>query len=163
MAGACLPGDLPSLNDRSVPLEVVLGRGVATKLVKDLGTCSSIEVIVEKLDQRLVLLPRITEVQQTIAELVKKRGQLALADFADAAGVGDRQLRRCCHKHSGLAPKQLARMLRFRHASMLLRRGVKDIAGLALDCGYYDQAHLVRDFRALAGTSPARFMRQHSR
>jgi AraC-like DNA-binding protein len=44
----------------------------------------------------------------------------------------------------------------------LLGQGVFDLAGLAIDCGYYDQAHMIRDFRELAGTSPARFMRQLS-
>ena len=162
MAGSFLPGDLSLLNDRAVPLEAVAGR--ATKgLLKDLGCCSSIEARVEKLDGRLVVLPRITEVQHAIGVLVQRRGQLALADFAESAGVGDRQLRRRCQKHSGLAPKQLARILRFRHTSRLLREGVTDLAGLALDCGYYDQAHMVRDFRELAGTSPARFLRQHGR
>jgi transcriptional regulator GlxA family with amidase domain len=100
-------------------------------------------------------------VQQAIGELVKQRGHLSIADFAQAASLGNRQLRRSCHRHSGLAPKQLARILRFRHASMLLRKGVKDLAGLALDCGYYDQAHMIRDFQSLAGISPARYMRQH--
>jgi AraC-like DNA-binding protein len=146
MAGACLPCDIPSLNDRSVPLDSVFDR-TATGLLKDLRNCSSIEAQVEKLGPRLLRRPKISEVQQAIGELVRQRGHLSVADFADLAGIGDRQLRRACHKHSGLAPKQLARILRFRHASILLREGVKDLAALALDCGYYDQAHLIRDFR----------------
>jgi AraC-like DNA-binding protein len=161
MAGTCLPCDIPSLNDRSVPLDAVLGRAAA-RLVKDLGRCSSIESRVEKLGARLVRRRKITEVQHAIGELVRQHGHISLPEFADAAGIGDRQLRRACHRYSGLAPKQLARILRFRHASTALREGVKDLAGLALDCGYYDQAHLIRDFRQLAGTSPAKYMRQMS-
>jgi AraC-like DNA-binding protein len=160
MAGACLPCDISSLNDRSVPLESVLGTA-ATKLLKDLGNCSSIEARVEKLAPRIVLRPKVTDVQHAIGELTRKRGQLSLAHFADAAGVGDRQLRRACYRQSGLAPKHLARILRFRQALTLLREGVKDFAGLALDCGYYDQAHMIRDFRNLAGISPARYLRQY--
>jgi transcriptional regulator GlxA family with amidase domain len=105
----------------------------------------------------------VSEVQQAIAELVRKRGHLSVSGFADAAGLGDRQLRRACYRHSGLGPKQLSRILRFRHASNLMRRGVTDFAGLAVACGYYDQAHMIRDFRDLAGISPARYMRQQSR
>lgn len=161
MAGAYLPCDLSSLNNRSVPLRDLLGRS-AKILLDDLRRCSSVEGCIETLTPRLVTWPTVTEVQQAIWELVEKRGQLALADFADAAGLSDRQLRRCCAKHSGLPPKQLARILRFRHASRLLGQGVPDLAGLAIDCGYYDQAHMIRDFRELAGTSPARFMRQLS-
>ena len=162
MAGACLRCDIPSLNDRAASLESVLGRP-STTLLKDLGRCSSIEARVEKLAPRLVTCSKVSEVQHAIAELVRRRGHLSVSGFAGAAGLGDRQLRRACYRHSGLGPKQLSRILRFRHASNLVRRGVTDFAGLALDCGYYDQAHLIRDFRDLAGISPARYMRQQGR
>jgi len=162
MAGACLRCDIPSLNDRAASLESVLGRPAIT-LLKDLGRCSSIEARVEKLAPRLVTCSKVSEVQHAIAELVRRRGHLSVSDFAEAAGLGDRQLRRACYRHSGLGPKQLSRILRFRHASKLVRQGVTDFAGLALDCGYYDQAHLIRDFRDLAGISPARYMRLQDR
>jgi AraC-like DNA-binding protein len=161
MAGVCLPCEIPSLNDRSVPLEDVIGR-VARSLVNDLGPCSSVEDRIDRLGPRLLRRPKISEVQHAIGELVRNRGHLSVAEFADAAGVGDRQLRRSCQKHAGLGPKQLARILRFRHASAALRGGVANLAGLALDCGYYDQAHLIRDFRALAGTSPLKYLREYA-
>jgi len=55
----------------------------------------------------------------------------------------------------GLTPKRLARIYRF-HAAL---RGLQatttlDWAQLALDCGYYDQSHLSRDFREFTGRSP---------
>ncbi len=159
MAGVCLSCDLSALNDRSVSLESVWGRA-ATRLVRDLATCTSLEARVETLAPRLVTRSTTSDVQQAIAALTTSRGNLPLADFARSAGVSERQMRRSCCRHSGLAPKQLARILRFRHASSLVRQGVNDFAGLALDCGYYDQAHLIRDFRALAGVSPVRYLRQ---
>jgi AraC-like DNA-binding protein len=159
MAGASLPCEIASLNDRAAPLEGVWGRP-ARMLLNDLGRCRSIEARVEKLAPRLVTCAKVSEAQYAIAELVRKRGHLSVSGFADAAGLGDRQLRRACYRHSGLAPKQLSRILRFRHASTLLQKGVKDFAGLAVDCGYYDQAHLIRDFRELAGLSPAKYLRQ---
>jgi AraC-like DNA-binding protein len=159
MAEACLQCDIPALNDRLVPFEEILGKA-ARALVADLGRCDSIEDRVQKLGPRLVRWPRVTEVQQAIGELVRQRGRLSVADFAGAAGLGDRQLRRACYRHSGLGPKQLARILRFRHASSQLREGVQDLAGLAIDCGYYDQAHMIRDFRSLAGATPLGLLRQ---
>ena len=58
-------------------------------------------------------------------------------------------------EHVGLAPKAAARLLRFRRAVALLERddGAR-LAEIAQACGYYDQAHLNRDFRAYAGRSP---------
>ena len=162
MAGVALPGDISLFNDRSVDLESVLGRE-ARRLRHDLARCSSSEARVDKLATRIVRWPKVNDVQQAIGGLTRNRGRLSVADFADAAGVGERQLRWTCLRHSGLAPKQLARILRFRHASNLLHEGVHDLARLALDCGYYDQAHMTLDFRDLAGASPARYLRQFVR
>lgn len=160
MASACLSCDIPSLNDRSVPMHAVLG-DTATALLDVFSIRSSLEACIEKLAARIVRWPAISEPQQAIGELVRKRGQLPLGELADAAGLGERQLRRSCYQCAGLTPKHLARILRFRHAASRIRSGAKDLAGVALDCGYYDQAHMIRDFRELAGTSPARYQRQN--
>jgi AraC-like DNA-binding protein len=160
MARACLSYDIPSLNDRSVSMRAVLG-DAATMLMEVFWNRSSFEARIEKLTGRIVRWPVVSEPQQAIGELVRKRGRLPLCEFADAAGLGERQLRRSCYRYSGLAPKHLARILRFRHAASRLREGANDLAGVALDCGYYDQAHMIRDFRELAGTSPAKYQRQN--
>jgi AraC-like DNA-binding protein len=162
MAGTCLPCDLPSLNDTTARLTEVAGR-TARLLLQHLARCTSIEARIEALGSRLVMQPKVTDVQQAIAQVVRNRGDMTVVDFAGAAGLGDRQLRRACLRHSGLGPKQLSRILRFRHASKLLRQGAENLAGLAVDCGYYDQAHMIREFRLLAGTSPLRYQRQNGR
>jgi AraC-like DNA-binding protein len=159
MAGACLPGDLSGLNDRFVAVRSVLG-SASDELVSAVRGRAPVERKAEVLGERLAdCLPAITTVQRAIGELVGRQGRLSPGDVATAARLGERQLRRTCLKQSGLAPKPLARVLRFRHAVMRLRRGEQDLAALALDCGYYDQAHMNRDFRVLAGMSPARFRR----
>ncbi len=162
MAGMCLPCDLPALNDTTAPLAKVAGH-TARLLFQHLAQCPSNEARMEALCSRLDMQPKVTEVQHAIAQLVRNRGNLTVPDFGGAAGLGNRQLRRACLRHSGLGPKQLSRILRFRHTSKLLRDGVENLAGLALDCGYYDQAHMIREFRLLAGTSPLRYLRQNGR
>jgi transcriptional regulator GlxA family with amidase domain len=57
----------------------------------------------------------------------------------------------------GLSPKTAARVIRFDRALGLLRGGVP-LAEVAAACGYYDQAHFTREFRALAETTPGRFL-----
>ena len=62
---------------------------------------------------------------------------------------------------SRLPPKTAARIFRFNRALRLLRElPAGGLAELAFECGYYDQAHLNRDFRAFAGTSPGELARR---
>jgi AraC-like DNA-binding protein len=162
MAGACLPCDVQELNDRFVPIQSVCG-SAANGLVRLFCGHSSVDRRIAAIEDRLTCLPTITQVQRAIGELVVRKGQFSVDDFAAVAGISERQLRRTCLKHSGLAPKQLARILRFRHAIARLRHGESDMADVAFNCGYYDQAHMIRDFRDLAGISPVRYLRQLSR
>lgn len=58
----------------------------------------------------------------------------------------------------GLTPKASARVLRFRHAVALLGRGATSLTEISTACGFYDQAHLNREFRAIAGTTPGQMV-----
>ena len=78
-----------------------------------------------------------------------------LRELAANLGVTLRTLERRVKEHTGLGPKPLQRVLRFRNALRLLedtRRG--DWTGAAIRAGYYDQAHLIREFRGFAGMAP---------
>ncbi len=71
-------------------------------------------------------------------------------------GIGDRQLRRRFADAVGYGPKTLQRILRFqRFLALAEREAAPDLARLALDAGYADQAHLTRETRRLAGIPPA--------
>jgi AraC-like DNA-binding protein len=80
------------------------------------------------------------------------------AQTADALGWTERTLHRRCLAAFGYGPARLRRVLRFRRALALLRRGVPP-ADTAVHAGYADQAHLSREARALAGTTPAQLSR----
>lgn len=83
------------------------------------------------------------------------------ATVAEELGLSERQLRRRFLESVGYGPKTLQRVLRFRR---FLRRldaadGDADLARLAADCGFADQAHLTRECSRLAGLSPAAIAR----
>ncbi|MPQ97589.1 helix-turn-helix domain-containing protein [Modestobacter sp. I12A-02628] len=64
----------------------------------------------------------------------------------------------------GLSPRTTARVARFHRARWQLQRSPRaPLAGLAVGCGFYDQAHLAREFRALAGLSPTRWLAEELR
>ncbi len=81
-------------------------------------------------------------------------GRVRVADLAQEVGWSRRHLGERFRAELGLAPKQAARVLRFERAGRLLRRGRTDLAALAAECGFYDQAHLTNEWRALAGCTP---------
>jgi AraC-like DNA-binding protein len=66
------------------------------------------------------------------------------------------------HEQVGLAPKALARVLRFRRALRLLGGAGAQRSDVALRCGYYDQAHFNRDYRAFTGTTPGAWLRERA-
>jgi AraC-like DNA-binding protein len=87
-------------------------------------------------------------------------------DVAAEVGLSLRQLRRRCHAVIGYGPKTLQRVLRFRRfvsridARLPGGQDLHDLAALAAQAGYADQAHLTRECRALAGLTPAALARQ---
>ncbi|WP_410644751.1 helix-turn-helix domain-containing protein [Amycolatopsis sp. lyj-346] len=81
-------------------------------------------------------------------------GRVRVADLAEEVGWSRRHLGERFRAELGLAPKQAARVLRFERAGRLLRCGRTDLAALAAECGFYDQAHLTNEWRALAGCTP---------
>jgi AraC-like DNA-binding protein len=92
--------------------------------------------------------------------LERTHGKAPIGWICNRLGRSRRHLAARFREQVGLPPKTVARIMRFDHAVALLRRRDVCLAGVAFECGYYDQAHLNRDFRDFAGTSPAAFARQ---
>ena len=90
--------------------------------------------------------------------LYATHGRASIGAMATELGWSHRRLISRFREHIGLTPKLLARVIRFDRATTALRaRAARGLADIAFDCGYADQAHLNREFRELAGTSPSRF------
>jgi AraC-like DNA-binding protein len=85
-------------------------------------------------------------------------GTLAVGDLARRIGWTRQHLARRFAGEFGLTPKLAARVVRFERARRLLETPFVSIAQVAASCGYYDQAHLTRDFTELAGCPPARLL-----
>jgi AraC-like DNA-binding protein len=95
-------------------------------------------------------------------------GAIGVATLAEETGWSARYLGAQFRAETGLSPKAAARVFRFSRARHLLAArhadGRRDfLAGLAADCGYYDQAHLAREFRDLAGCPPSRWLAEEFR
>jgi AraC-like DNA-binding protein len=98
---------------------------------------------------------RDAAVETAAGEIRRRRGRVRIGDLCGASGVSARQLERRFSAALGLAPKSLARIVRFQAMLRALDRGARpDWAGLAADFGFCDQAHLVNEVRRLSGLTP---------
>jgi AraC-like DNA-binding protein len=102
--------------------------------------------------------PPPPDVEWAWRRLSATRGRIRVNELAAELGCSRKHLAARFREHVGLPPKLVARMLRFRHAADLLTSDRPPcLAELALLCGYYDQAHLDRDFRDFAATTPSAY------
>jgi methylphosphotriester-DNA--protein-cysteine methyltransferase len=95
-----------------------------------------------------------------VSRIEASGGRLRMAGLEAAAGLGLRRIERRFERHVGISPKAHARIIRFQAAVASL--AVPDMSGWAdraFACGYADQAHLSREFQALAGLSPSDYAR----
>ncbi|ACG72606.1 transcriptional regulator, AraC family [Anaeromyxobacter sp. K] len=104
-------------------------------------------------------LPRVTALHPAVAEALARLPTEEVAAVVARSGRSHRHLVLLFRDAVGLAPKAYSRVLRFQRAAAALRGSPAPVAEVALACGYADQAHLGREFLALAGVPPARFRR----
>ncbi|GAB3879234.1 helix-turn-helix domain-containing protein [Terrabacter terrigena] len=102
-------------------------------------------------DDEGLLVNAVVEDVETSPELLR------VDDLCARFDVSERTLQRLLHKRIGLGPKWLIRRRRLQEAADRLRDSDADLAGIAAELGYADQAHLTRDFRLATGLTPGEF------
>jgi AraC-like DNA-binding protein len=94
-------------------------------------------------------------VEAAVRALQRANGALSISSLMAQFDLSGRQIERLFNRYIGLSPKSYSRILRFKHVMRAAEKGrIRNWAELALIAGYYDQAHLIQDFRQFAGESP---------
>lgn len=144
-----------------VPAEQVLGR-LAAQVRERLREARDWPERFAVLDGALLRAARPSgqvppEVAWAWRALRRSGGALPVAELARETGWSARHLQDRFRRETGLTPKAAARVIRFDRARRLLAAASPPprLAELAVRCGYFDQAHLAREFRALAGLPPS--------
>ncbi len=155
-----------ALTDQRPALSEVWGQSLATQLWEELGcTLNAKErqpaLLERMLRQRLAAGSAVGACHtapwlgQAVALLRDQAGEVRISDLCDYLGLSRQHVARVFSEQVGLTPKQLARVSRLRR---LLRRArtVKEInwAALAVEFGFYDQAHLIGECQRLNGQTP---------
>jgi AraC-like DNA-binding protein len=160
MAGAVLGTPASAFLDVQVPLEEVL-ESQAAELAERLDGARDLEG--EFLLLEGLVASALTEASPDPLVLAATRRLgfpgTRVDRLADALGISERQLRRRFHQSVGYGPKTLDRVLRFRRLvaqAQAVSEGDQDLARLAAELGYADQAHMSRDSVRLTGMPPGR-------
>lgn len=153
----------------------VLGREVATlreRLLGEPGWPHRFDLLAAYLGARAEATGRAGEVRAELAEawahLARHHGALSVPALAEHVALSPRQLRTLFHREVGLGPKAVGRLMRFQRASGEIAAGIhsgrqQPLAKIASHSGYYDQPHLVREFRELTGISPSGWIAEERR
>jgi AraC-like DNA-binding protein len=108
-------------------------------------------------------LVRPLELHPAVAYAVERFCSLAhgsrVAAVTERIGLSPRRFIQIFHQQVGLTPKAFCRVRRFQRVLQFIHGGQRvDWAQLALDCGYYDQAHFIHDFQAFSGLTPSTYL-----
>ncbi|WP_291411496.1 AraC family transcriptional regulator [Actinophytocola sp.] len=154
---------MDELTGRVVDLADVLGPAghrLTERLANTAGWDARFAVLDEFLLRRAEEGPTpAREVAWAWRRLVESCGVLSIGELAHEVGWSRRHLVTRFRQQVGLPPKTVARIVRF--DGLLRRVGTAGRAAwsrIATECGYYDQAHMNRDFREFAGTTPTAFL-----
>lgn len=105
-------------------------------------------------------LPPIPWLDQSIASIYSKKGNISVNELVRATDIGPRHFTRKFREIVGVPPKFLCKVVQLNSFFDAINTSDENkIPQLALECGYFDQSHFIHDFRKLIGDSPERFLR----
>ncbi|BCB88905.1 helix-turn-helix domain-containing protein [Phytohabitans suffuscus] len=143
------------LTNRAVPLDALSGgwADLPERLAASPDWPSRFALLDEVLTARLAgSPPPDPRVAWAWRHLLGAHGGVVIGELAAELGWSRRHLAATFRREIGLTPKTAARVLRFERAFSTVAPG--GWAEVAAACGYYDQAHLIRDFREFTGATP---------
>jgi len=157
---------MDGLSDRIIALADAVGDGALALRERLLNATSLANrfAIVERwllarLGHRTTVHPAV---RWAVDQIAASGGRVAVEELAVKTGFTRKHLGNLFKRQVGLSPKSLARVHRFRSALALLdrARGQVPWTGLADACGFYDQSHLIHEFRRFTGLSPVELVRR---
>ena len=141
--------------------------GVSERLSESLFAAENHEERIALLQDALFIRLKSCEwcssmrVVRAAVKLAHQAGTKRVSDLAKAIGVSDRHLNRVFQNDVGVSPKQFFRILRFQQVVKVARQNAAlNWAEIAADTDYYDQSHLIAEFKRLTGMTPTAFANQ---
>lgn len=163
-----LGAPVAALTGRSLPASALWGADCAAlerAVAAAAGAQEAAALVTPFLAARLAAVPvdpLVERIAQLVYTLQHEHALIRVEQVVAATGIQKRRLQRWFREYVGLSPKWVLQRYRLHEALERLERTqpAPDWAQLALDLGWFDQAHFIRDFRALTGTTPTAYRRR---
>ena len=151
-----------SIANLSIPVEQVFGSAVSDLESAILATESEDEMTAITnaflLDRKPQPDEKVDLARQLVARILHELDILTVDDFAASTGISVRSLQRLFSQYVGVSPKWVIRRYRLHELLEQMHSGKHlDWAQLAVDLGYFDQAHLINDFKSITGYAPTEY------
>lgn len=163
-AAAVLGVPAGELTDRGVALDELWGRAAIELHERVLAAPAHarVAVVERSLRERTTRAePPSPATFEAIRLIVASGGRIRVRELAFELGVSERRVQQLFHEHIGLSPKEICRLARFRDVLARSRRErARGWTELALEFGFYDQAHLANEVRAFTGLTPGELARR---
>jgi AraC-like DNA-binding protein len=155
---------LSTFADRTLPLEAVLKHAAHDAERQVLGAPDDAGMVAAAESFLMPSLPapdsQAALAREIVAAAAVAHGPANVAELCARTGKGERCLQRLFGNYVGVSPKWVIQRYRLQEAmAHLARADTPDLAGLAQALGFFDQAHLTRDFTRLVGHSPMAYWR----
>lgn len=159
---------LSAFTDQTLPLDTALKVGAQDAEQRVLGAPDDAAMVAmaESLLVRSLPTPdpQAARAREVVAAAAAAHGPVNVAELCARAGIGERSLQRLFGEYVGASPKWVIQRYRLQEAvSHLARADVPGLADLAQALGFFDQAHLTRDFTRLVGHAPMAYWRLQQR
>ena len=152
---------LHTLAGRVIPLEDVLDEPFLVDRLYDAGGWEARFRLLDMLFAKRLAdaRPPTAGVVWAWRRLLETGGRVAVGALAEELGWSRKRIVARFREEVGLPPKTVARLIRFERARGLAESSDRpDWAGIAFESGYYDQSHLINDFRSITGRTPGTFL-----
>ncbi len=165
-AAAVLGLPAGEIEGRALPLQALWGEEASTliaQMTEAEGDAARVALLATALRRRLNKGSSLHQQRARHAAclVAGTQGPLSLRQAAAAVNVGERRLQQLFFEHVGVSFRAWARLSRLHACLRLIRQQAQPAwADVAADAGFYDQAHLANEFRALCGLSPTLFLQR---
>lgn len=156
---------LSELTGRSLPFKEAFGvdgAALEAQILEQEDESLMVELVDRFFEERLPEPDENVELVNRIVDMIAlDRGISKVEDAADRLGINKRTMQRLFSRYVGVSPKWVIQRQRLHEAAELIESGkLPDWAKLSQDLGYYDQAHFIKEFKAIVGYSPEAYFRK---